>query len=98
MSVEVNSEGYDLGEVKTFYNPHPGFGGAIIPLPSAIKQVVDDLAGQQVTLQEAIDKVKLSVVLSNMSLVEIRVRESCLLLKVTEKNGRLHIFKLISYQ
>ncbi len=97
MSVEVESEGYNLNEVKTFYDPYTGFADAIIPLPSAIKKAIDDLAGQQVTLQEAIDKLKLSA-LSNTSLVKILVRERYLLLKIGEKNGRLHFFYLISYQ
>ncbi len=102
MSVEVRSEGFDLSEVKTFYgsqyvHPFSNFSGERIPLPSAIQKARDDLAGQQVTLQEAIDKLKLSA-LSNTSLVKIIVRKGGLLLEIDDKNGRLHFFYLISYE
>lgn len=32
--------------VVTLYDPHPGFAGAVIPIPPAVKRVADALNGQ----------------------------------------------------
>jgi hypothetical protein len=39
-----------------FYNPHPGFGGALLPLPTSMKRLADSLDGQVMTLEQAIEK------------------------------------------
>lgn len=48
----------NLDEIKTFYDPHPGFGGAMIPMPSAVKKVADELNGKTMALREAIAKLQ----------------------------------------
>ncbi len=40
------------------YDPHPGYGGAMISLPKPIKKVVDSLNGKAMELNEAIEKIK----------------------------------------
>lgn len=44
----------DLDEVRTFYDPHPGFAGAAIPIPAAVKAVADGLDGRRLSLREAV--------------------------------------------
>jgi len=48
----------DLDEVKTFFDPHPGFAGAAIPIPAAVKKVADGLDGQRLSLREAVARLQ----------------------------------------
>jgi hypothetical protein len=48
----------DLDEIKTFYDPHPGFAGAAIPIPAAVKKVADGLDGRRLSLREAVDSLQ----------------------------------------
>ena len=51
-------EGPDLDEKKTFYDPHPGFAGAAIPIPGPVKAAADALDGKSMTLREALAKIR----------------------------------------
>ncbi len=42
----------------TFYNPHPGFAGAVIPIPTAVKRVADALDGQTLALGDAVARIQ----------------------------------------
>lgn len=48
----------DQNVPRTFFDPHPGFLGAAIPIPSPIKAVADALAGQTLPLREALQRLK----------------------------------------
>jgi hypothetical protein len=41
-----------------FYDPHSGFGGAAVPLPSNVRKVAHELDGKILTLHDAIEKIK----------------------------------------
>ena len=43
---------------KFFFDPHPGFAGAVIPIPAAVKKVADELNNKTMTLKEAIAKIR----------------------------------------
>jgi len=45
----------DLQAIKTFFDPHPGFAGAAIPIPHQVKEAADKLDGQSLTLAEALE-------------------------------------------
>lgn len=45
-------------EIREFFDPHPGFGGPTVPLPTPFKTVADSLAGQQITIKEAVNTFK----------------------------------------
>ncbi len=38
----------------TLFGPHPGVGGAAIPLPAVVKRVADALDGQTLSLRSAV--------------------------------------------
>lgn len=38
----------------TFYDPHPGIGGAAVPLPAIVKRIADALDGQTLPLNDAV--------------------------------------------
>ena len=44
----------DMETPRTFFNPHPGFLGAGIPIPARIKKVADVLNGKTMSLKDAI--------------------------------------------
>ncbi|HSD12808.1 MAG TPA: hypothetical protein VLC10_04580 [Patescibacteria group bacterium] len=44
----------DDGRQVTFFGPHPGVGGAAIPLPVVVKRVADALDGQTLPLRSAV--------------------------------------------
>lgn len=48
----------DLDEVRSFYDPHPGFAGAAIPIPGPIKTVADALDGRKMSLREALARLR----------------------------------------
>jgi len=47
----------DLDKPRTFFNPHPGFAGAAIPIPTAVRKVAEGLDGQTISLREAIARI-----------------------------------------
>lgn len=52
------SKTVDLDAPRTFFDPHPGFAGAAIPIPGPIKKVADELDGQTMPLREAVDRLR----------------------------------------
>lgn len=41
-----------------FLHPHPGFGGAIIPIPGQVKTIADALDGRIDTLRNALERLR----------------------------------------
>jgi len=52
------SEDVDLDTPRKFFDPHPGFAGAAIPIPGPIKKAADDLAGRTLPLRVALAKLR----------------------------------------
>ncbi len=48
----------DLDEVRTFYDPHPGFAGAAVPIPEKVRRVANELDGQTLSLREAVERIQ----------------------------------------
>ncbi len=48
----------DLNELRTFYDPHPGLMGALVPIPPEVKRVAEELSGKNLTLGEALDRLR----------------------------------------
>lgn len=43
---------------KTFFNPHPGFLGAAIPIPLKVRRVAEELDKKRMPLSEAVARIK----------------------------------------
>ncbi len=84
-----------LKKVFEFYDPHPGFGGAVVRLPEEMKKVADELNGRKISLEEALGNFN-SVVEKIGGYIEIQ--SSYLAFRYDEKNGRKHCFRLIRYK
>lgn len=59
-----------------FFGPHPGFAGAAIPLPGAIKAAIDALDGLEMDLAEGLERI-------NKAIWAARVRAE---LEIKDKN------------
>jgi hypothetical protein len=57
-------------ELVTFYDPHPGIGGATIPLPFSVKVIADGLDGKTLELKLAISLIQ--AVSAGLPLIELR--------------------------
>lgn len=53
-----HSETVDMDIPRTFFDPHPGFAGAAIPIPEPVKKVADELSGETMSLKEAVTRLR----------------------------------------
>ena len=51
-------ESVDMDSLRTFFNPHPGFAGAAIPIPGPMKTAAENLDGQEMSLKDAVERLK----------------------------------------
>ena len=99
----INKGNFDLNQKKTFFEPHPGFLGAAIPLPKTIKSAVDSLNRQTMPLREALEKIKQAAGQLPIKLVvdggtKTNIGNGCLFLYITTKDGNIiHAFRLIRF-
>ena len=95
----------DLDTVVTFYEPHPGFGGAAVPLPGPVKTAIDELSGKTITLRQGIEKIKATGIgkleTRNLTTLEIWEDTACIVLGLGEwppKKAPHHTWMLIKYR
>ena len=80
----------------TFYDPHPGMGGATLRLPEAMKKAIDPLNGKTASLEEIMDK--LQPVAKKLE-GELIADEENKYITFTMHRGKLvHSYKLLSYK
>lgn len=95
----------DLNAVVTFYEPHPGFGGAGVPLSGPVKKAIDELNGKTMTLRQGIAKIKATGIRKletrNLATLEIWEDPACIVLGLGEwppKKAPHHTWMLIKYK
>ncbi|OGF71645.1 hypothetical protein A3E06_00890 [Candidatus Giovannonibacteria bacterium RIFCSPHIGHO2_12_FULL_44_42] len=77
--------------IKTFFDPHPGFAGATIPIPDKVKKVARKLNGKSMTLHQAV--VKIQAVTNGA----VSIENGWIALKLSESNAK-HIFRVIRFR
>lgn len=82
----------NLDEVKTFFDPHPGFAGAAIPIPSAIKKAANQLNGKSMSLRKAV--IKLQAVTGG----KVSVNDGWIALELREPDDIRHMFRVIRFK
>lgn len=83
----------------TFYDPHPGIGGAIIPLPEPMKRTAKELDGQTMTIGEAVKKIEDNAVLSGIHFdVDVVPEYQYIGVKMREGENILHSWRLIRFR
>lgn len=80
-------------EVK-FYDPHPGFGGAIVPLPKPMYRAACELDGQTATVEKTLEKLRPLAERLNGSVEDSRG----FILFEYRAGGLTHGFRLIRYR
>ncbi|MDP3726576.1 MAG: hypothetical protein Q8R36_05270 [bacterium] len=82
----------NLDTVKTFFDPHPGFAGAAIPIPSAVKKAANELNGESMSLHKAVAK------LQAVTDGKVSVNDGWIALELRESDGARHIFRVIRFR
>ena len=82
----------------TFYDPHPGYMGAIIPLPKPMKEIADMLNGQEMNLEEAVEAIESMAGQFNESVVKVVEESNWILFKFEDGIGRTHGYRLLRYK
>ena len=83
----------DLNKLKTFYDPHPGFAGAFFSIPTAVREVAEELNRKTMTLGEALAKVRAVTA----GKVEIVKKHNYISLEVTTDSWRSY-YRVIRYR
>ena len=76
---------------KTFFDPHPGFAGAAIPIPAAVKKVADELNNKSLPLSEAVAMIQAT------TKGKVSIRDGWIALVIYEPNGAMHMFRVIRF-
>lgn len=86
----------DMNTPRVFFDPHPGFAGAAVPIPQKIKEVADELSGQTMSLREAVKRLRAVQVGS----IEVAAERNFIKLSLTDSGGRYieHMFCVIKYR
>lgn len=84
----------NLNSVKTFFDPHPGFSGAIIPIPTAVKEAANKLNNQRMSLRKAILKIK---AVTNGT-VTVSIENNLILLELRTPSGLIHMFRVVRFR
>lgn len=85
-------------EEVTFYDPHPGFKGCLIPLPVHMKTTVDWLSGRTMTLDEAMEVLKNAVDDSGIEKATLKLHDDWISLKMGEwSDPPVHAWRLIRF-
>lgn len=85
----------NLDAVKTFFDPHPGFAGALEPISPAVKKVADELNGTTTSLNDAVAKIK-AVTTGN-----VEICKDFILLETkgkTQYGNAVHTFRVIRFK
>ncbi len=80
---------------KYFYAPHPGIGGAAVPLPLQLKVVADGLDGKVMSIARATEILK---AVAPTAEVEDVAKGGYLMLKFHFGNGGMHAWRIIRYR
>lgn len=80
-----------------FYHAHPGMGGALVPIPTIVKEVADSLNGQTLEFESGYDKIK-EVVSKHCPNMNISYRDGCILLMAGSFETHMHCWCVIKYK
>ena len=86
---------FDMNTLRIFYDPHPGFAGALVPMPDPVKKVANELDGQKLSLRVALKKLK---AVTNGTLSLVAMDNNFIMLKIKGNRGTIHYFRVISFR
>ena len=83
-----------------FFDPHPGYLGAVIPLPVPIKRIVDDLVGEG-SLEASLARLRTAAETfagANGALIKVEARDWISLRLGSAGGLPQHVFRLIRFR
>lgn len=80
-----------------FSDPHPGVGGAVIPLPVSLKLAAKEIDQQVLKLDDVIQKFR-EVGFKLNANIAINLDYKMITAKLNYPDGTIHSWRLISYQ
>jgi hypothetical protein len=90
-----------IDRLYDFFDPHPGVGGAIVPLPEKMLLTIQSVSGITATLSDVIGKVKDA----SKDLLDVLIKtqylgmgESGIFLKIRDELKHEHMWLLIKYK
>ena len=89
--------------IKFFYDPHPGLGGCVLPLPEAVKKVADELDGKTVTPDYASERIDSAIRKTDSEYRSIKtaVHENIITVEVErycDPEGTKHCWRVIRFK
>ena len=82
----------DIDELKKFFDPNPGFLGAAITIPTAVKKVADKLNGKKMTLRKAV------AMIQEVTDGKVTAKDGWIALWLHESNDVRHVFRVIRFR
>ena len=79
-------------ELKFFFDPHPGFAGAMIPIPDKVRIVAEKLTGKIISLEDAVAQIQAATD------GKVTVMNGWIALELHEANGTTHMFRVIRFK
>ncbi|MBI4151907.1 hypothetical protein HY496_02960 [Candidatus Woesearchaeota archaeon] len=77
------------------YDPHPGIGGAASPLPKPLRDVAQELDGQNTTLEKAIESF---TEVADQKYGTVKLGENCILYLLEHPSKALSCWRLLRYE
>jgi len=83
-------------EIK-LYDPHPGIGGALLPLPKPMRDIAEKLNGQSMSLEEVIKMISpvAEKVGGKVAVVE---KHGYISFQIKDSHNRIHLYRLLCYK
>ena len=87
-------------QAKLLYDPHPGFGGAAIPLPEPVLRAARGLNGQVMSVDAAIELLRQSLPSGRFRADEQPAGSGAgsITLKLGREGGTQHLWRVIRYR
>lgn len=80
-----------------FYDPHPGVGGAAVPLPIPVRDFIKNFDGRELPLEEVVDSLTL-LASSYNGTIEVVEQYNYLGLRIDGREGETHYYRLLRYK
>lgn len=90
----------DADAARLFYGPHPGIGGATVPLPSAVLQAITDLNGRVMPVARALATLQMSCPQGRFKVDGHPFRQGAgsIMLHLGPEEGPRHLWNLIHFR
>lgn len=78
--------------LRFFWDSHPGFAGAVIPIPAEVKKAADMLNGTKTSLRKAV------AIIKAVTSGRVFVRDGWIGLEIRDTENRRHCFRVIRFR